>query len=433
MGDQARINPYSQPLPDEVSLPETILPFWSNVVLGAQHVVTMFGATVLGPLLMGFDPNVSILFSGVSTLIFYAILRGRVPSYLGSSFAFISVVTAATAYGGSGPNPNIPIALGGIVCAGLLYALIGIIVQVAGVDWVNKLFPPVVTGTIVAVIGLNLARVAISQLGTEPVGIGIGLLTTLAVALIAAFASRRFISKLSILIAAVGGTLLYMLAAAGGYVAPIEPSALRASAWIGWPAFQAPVFDLTAITLIAPVAFILVAENLDGSMGRAFFADGLATTLSGFGGGTGMTTYAENMSAMRITRNFSSMTMVFAALFAIILGFSPFFGALLRAIPTPVLGGLSLALFGVISATAGCIWQSAIRADQLDFDDSRTMFVVGTGLVMGAGDFTIQIGKLAFGGVVTATVAAVALYHLLSRAKPLERSGEEQGNSPYAS
>src|SRR5438874_12130448 len=150
-----------------VILPEERLPGPQTILVGLQHVVAMFGATVLAPLLMGFDPNVAILFSGIGTLIFFVIVGGRVPSYLGSSFAFIAVVIAATAYAGSGRNANIAVALGGIVAAGAVYALIGLIVMKVGYRWIETLMPPVVTGTVVAVIGLNLAPIAVKGISAS--------------------------------------------------------------------------------------------------------------------------------------------------------------------------------------------------------------------------------------------------------------------------
>jgi putative pyrimidine permease RutG len=147
-----------------VIYPEDRLPFIQNTISGLQHVVAMFGGTVLGPLLMGFNPNVAIFFSGIATLIFYISVRGRVPSYLGSSFSFVAAVIAATAYSGSGPNQNIPAALGGIIIAGALYAAIGLVVVLAGYKWIERVLPPVLTGAIVAIIGLNLAPVAVHQI-----------------------------------------------------------------------------------------------------------------------------------------------------------------------------------------------------------------------------------------------------------------------------
>jgi putative pyrimidine permease RutG len=307
------------------------------------------------------------------------------------------------------------------------------------------LFPPTVTGIIVGVIGLNLARVGVQELGGNSLGAGIGLATVVVVVLVAVYAAG-FLKRVAILIGAVAGYAAYFVAGnVMGRVPAIDFSGVSSAAWAGLPHFQAPVFDLTAISLIAPVALILVAENLghikaiggmthrnlDPYLGRAFIGDGLATMVSAAGGGTGVTTYAENMGVMRLTRNFSSQTMALAAVVAIALGLSPKFGAVIRTIPQPVLGGLSFVMFGLITATAGSIWQRGRETGDVDFDDMRTLLVVGVALVIGAGDLTITVGKFAMGGIVTATLAAVVLYHL-TRGLP-RRPLQEGGTSPYSS
>src|SRR4051812_24300999 len=181
-----------------VILPEERLPWPQTILLGLQHVVAMFGATVLAPLLMGFDPNVAILMSGVGTLIFYFAVGGRVPSYLGSSFAFIAVVLAATGHAGGGPNANLPLALGGIIACGAVYALIGLLVMASGIRWIERLMPPVVTGAVVAVIGLNLAAVPIKNMAPTGFDAWMQALTILCVALVAVYA-RGLAQRLLIL------------------------------------------------------------------------------------------------------------------------------------------------------------------------------------------------------------------------------------------
>jgi uracil-xanthine permease len=419
---------------DGVVMPDERLPTGPTIVLGLQHVVAMFGATVLAPILMGFDPNVSILFSGVATLLFFVITGGRVPSYLGSSFAFIGPVLVATGATVGQPNPNIGVALGGIIAAGALYALIGVAVAMAGVRWVERLLPPVVTGAIVAAIGLVLAPIAInSASGVTPqnangdnVARWIAVVTVVAVALIAVYAPG-LMRRLPILLGALAGYVVYALAANGaGLAAPIDFSRVASAPWFGLPSFAAPVFTASAISLIAPVAIILVAENLghikaigamtgrdlDPYLGRAFVGDGLATMLSGWFGGTGMTTYAENMGVMAVTRIFSTLVFVVAALIAILLGFSPKFGALIQTIPGPVLGGLSIVVFGLIAAAAGRIWVE----NQVDFSDPRNLVTVAVALVLGAGNFKLSIGAFTLDGIGTATFGALALYHLLGLA-----------------
>ncbi len=293
---------------------------------------------------MGFDPNVAILMSGVGTLLFFLVVGGRVPSYLGSSFAFIGAVIAVTGYAGSGLNKNIGVALGGIIACGLLYTLIGLVVHLtrevrhkvydeggisvsevetgASVHWIEKIMPPVVTGAVVAVIGLNLAPIAAKGAmgGTAFEGL-MALGTVLVISLIAVFA-RGMLRRLLILAGLVIAYVVYLLLANGmGLGKPIDFARVAAAPWFGAPTFTAPVFSWNAVLLIAPVALILVAENLghlravaaitgrdmDPYVGRAFMGDGLATMLAGGVGGTGVTTYAENIGVMAVTRIYSTL------------------------------------------------------------------------------------------------------------------------------
>lgn len=403
--------------------PEERLPWPQTLAMGIQHVVAMFGATALAPLLMGFDPNTAIFFSGVGTLLFFLMTGGRLPSYLGSSFAFIAVVAAATGYAGSGPNPNVPVALGGIIAAGLVYTLAGLAVHVAGPGWVVRLMPPAVTGAIVAAIGLNLAPVAVKSLGGDGFGAAVGLLTVVAVALFAV-RGTGWAGRLPILLGALAGYGAYLVGANGmGLGKAVDFSTVAAAPWVGLPRFEAPTFSWAAVGLIAPVAIVLVAENLghvkglaamtgrdyDPLVGRAFMADGIATMISGAGGGTGVTTYAENMGVMAVTRVYSTLVFVVAALIALLLGFSPKFGALVMTLPGPVIGGLALVVFGLIAATGGRIWVM----NQVDLADPRNLVTAAVALTAGAGDLTVRIGDFALGGIGTATIGAILLYHLL--------------------
>src|SRR5262249_23867972 len=289
-----------------VIMPEEPLPWGQTIVSGLQHGVAMAGGTIIAPLIMGFDPNLALLFSGVGTLIFFVIVAGRVPSYLGSSFSFIAVVITASGYSGHGRNPNLDVALGGIIAAGMLYGVIALIVMQTGVRWVERLMPPVVTGAVVAAIGLNLAPVAVKAVSGSQFDTCIGLFTVVMIGL-GAVATPGMWRRLPVILGAVGGYLLYLLLANGfGLGKPLDFTALAAAPWIGLPKFTAPAFHLDAMYLIVPVAIILVAENLghikaisvmtgkslDGFLGRAFLGDSLATMVSAFGGGTGVTTYA---------------------------------------------------------------------------------------------------------------------------------------------
>lgn len=404
--------------------PEEHLSPVPNLIAGFQHIIAMFGSTVLGPLLMGFDPNVAIFFSGIATLLFFVILRGKVPSYLGSSFAFIAAVIAATAYAGTGPNLNIPVALGGIIAAGAAYAVIGLVVMLVGHKWIDRLMPPVVTGTIVAIIGLNLAPVAVGDISKSDFNTAFGLLTIFLVAVCAAYLPQQFLRRIPILIGGgIAYALYYCLCNLHGMGTPIDFSGVGTAAWFGRPHFVTPVFTSKAIWLIAPVAVVLAAENLghvkavaigtgrnlDFCLGRAFFADGLATMISASGGGTGVTTYAENIGVMAVTRNYSARTFVVAGIFAIVIGLSPKFGAIVHTIPIAIIGGLAFIVFGLISATAVRIWVQ----DRTDFTKTGNLLPVGVALVIGAGNLSISYGSLTLGGIALGTLAALVLYHVL--------------------
>ena len=417
-------------VPGTVVQPDECLSGPQNIAMGAQHVVAMFGSTILAPLLMGFDPNVAILMSGVGTLIFFLFVRGRVPSYLGSSFAFIGGVIAVTGYTGAGLNANIGVALGAIIACGLAYTLIGLVVwwlnaRTGGdAQWINRWMPPVVTGAVVAVIGLNLAPIAArGAMGSTTFDAVMALITVLCVGGVAVY-TRGTTQRLLILVGLLLACVIYAVLTNGlGMGTPIDFSGVAAAAWVGLPSFSTPVFELHAISVIAPVAIILVAENLghikavsamtgrnlDAYLGRAFVGDGVATMVSGSLGGTGVTTYAENIGVMTVTRIYSTLVFVVAALIAIALGFSPKFGALIQTIPGPVLGGMSVVVFGLIAVAGARIWV----VNQVDFSDNRNLIVAAVTLVLGAGNFTIQFGDFKLDGIGTATFGAILLHAFL--------------------
>ncbi|MDM0021636.1 solute carrier family 23 protein [Variovorax saccharolyticus] len=435
-----------------VVAPDERLPWPQTAAMGVQHVIAMFGATVLAPILMGFNPNIAILMSGIGTLLFFFITGGRVPSYLGSSFAFIGVVIAASGYSGTGPNANLGVALGGIIVCGAVYALIGVLValtnerhtrsapvkgleglevdeveQDVAVHWIERLMPPVVTGAVVAVIGLNLASVPIKNMAPTGFDTWMQAVTFLSVGLIAVYA-RGMVQRLLILMGLIVASLVYAVLTNGmGLGKPIDLGALAAAPWFGLPTFSKPVFEVNAILLIAPVAIILVAENLGhlkavGAMtgrdlnpllGRAFIGDGVATMVSGAAGGTGVTTYAENIGVMAATKIYSTAMFVVAALIALVLGFSPKFGALVQAIPLPVMGGVSIVVFGLIAVAGAKIWVD----NKVDFSQNKNLIVAAITLILGTGDFTLKFGQFALGGIGTATFGAILLYALLSRSR----------------
>ncbi len=407
--------------------PDERLPWPQTGVMGVQHLIAMFGATVLAPILMGFDPNVAILMSGIGTLIFFLVTGGKVPSYLGSSFAFIGVVIAASGYAGSGPNANIGVALGGIIACGALYTLIGVVVQAIGTGWIERFMPPVVTGAVVAVIGLNLAGIPIKNMAPTDFDKWMQGITFVCVALVAVFSSGM-VQRLLILVGLIVASIVYAVLTNGmGLGKPLDLSGIANAAWFGMPNFSAPVFSANAMLLIAPVAIILVAENLghikavtamtgknlDPYMGRAFIGDGIATMVAGSAGGTGVTTYAENIGVMAATKIYSTAVFLVAGCMAILLGFSPKFGALIQAIPLAVMGGVSIVVFGLIAVAGAKIWVD----NKVDFSDNRNLLVAAITLVLGTGDYTLKFGDFALGGIGTATFGAILLWALIGGKK----------------
>ncbi|EOV9548849.1 pyrimidine utilization transport protein G [Cronobacter sakazakii] len=408
-----------------VVAPDETLSAGQTLVMGVQHAVAMFGATVLMPLLMGLDPNLSILMSGIGTLLFFVITGGRVPSYLGSSAAFVGVVIAATGFNGQGLNPNMSVALGGIIACGLLYTLIGVVVMKSGTRWIERLMPPVVTGAVVMAIGLNLAPIAVKSVSASGFDGWMAVMTVLCIGLVAVF-TRGMMQRLLILMGLIAAWALYALFTnVLGFGKPVDFTPVTQAAWFGLPHFAAPTFNVQAIMLIAPVAVILVAENLghlkavagmtgrnmDPYMGRAFVGDGLATMLSGAVGGSGVTTYAENIGVMAVTKVYSTLVFVAAAAIALLLGFSPKFGALIHTIPAPVIGGASIVVFGLIAVAGARIWVQ----NHVDLSQNGNLIMVAVTLVLGAGDFALTVGGFTLGGIGTATFGAIALNALLSR------------------
>lgn len=408
-----------------VVAPDERLPLGQTMVMGVQHAVAMFGATVLMPMLMGLDPNLAILMSGMGTLLFFFVTGGRVPSYLGSSAAFVGVVIAATGFNGQGINPNLSVALGGIIACGLVYTLTGLVVMKVGTRWIERMMPPVVTGAVVMAIGLNLAPIAVKSVSGSPFESWMAVITVLCIGVVAVF-TRGMIQRLLILVGLIAACLVYaLLANVFGLGKPVDFTLIHQAAWFGLPQITSPTFNAQAMMLIAPVAVILVAENLghlkavagmtgrnmDPYMGRAFVGDGLATMLSGSVGGSGVTTYAENIGVMAVTKVYSTLVFVAAAVMAILLGFSPKFGALIHTIPAPVIGGASIVVFGLIAVAGARIWVQ----NHVDLSQNGNLIMVAVTLVLGAGDFALTLGGFTVGGIGTATFGAILLNALLSR------------------
>ncbi len=410
---------------EQIIAPDERLPLPAMFGIGAQHVLAMFGATALVPVLTGFPVSTTLFFAGIGTLLFVLITGNRVPSFTGSSFAFIAPVTAAINDG------SMAEALGGIVAAGIVLALIGVLIDRAGYRIVEFLLPPVVTGAIVALIGLNLAPVAKDQFSQQA---GLALFT-LAAILIGTVALRGLLQKLSVFI---GVALGYVFAAILGKV---NWDGVRDADWIGFPDFTTPSFTWHAIILVVPaVILVLIAENaahikavaamterdLDPLIGRSIAADGAATTLAGMFGGSGTTTYAENIGVMGLTRVYSTLAYIIAGGFAIALALLPKFGAIISAIPIGVLGGAVTVLFGLIAVLGARIWIEA----KVDFRDPVNLAVAGVALIVGAGDYTLNWGDYTFAGITLGTIAAVVIYQVL---RPLSAATPSPPTDPAPS
>ncbi len=396
---------------DEIVLPEERLTWPRTIGFGMQHVVAMFGATFLVPIITGFPPATTLFFSGIGTLLFLVITRNKLPSYLGSSFAFLAPISAAVTAGGPGT------ALAGIIITGAILALIGLLVNFVGTRWIDVLMPPIVSGSIVALIGFNLAPAARDNFAKSPL---IAVITLLAIVL-AAVVFKGFLGRLSIVLGVVVG---YIASAIAGEV---DFSAVGDAAWIGFPTFTAPEFSAANIGVYAmflPVVLALIAENvghikgvgnlinrdLDHVTGRALFADGAATVLAGIGGGSPTTTYGENIGVMAATRVFSTAAYWVAGITAILLGLSPKIGAIIFTIPPGVIGGVTTALYGLIGIIGVRIWVE----NKVDFSKPVNQLTAGIALIMGIANFTVTFGDLSFQGIILGTVAAIVVYHLMS-------------------
>lgn len=398
--------------PGDVVTPRERLAWGRTIGIGAQHVVAMFGSTFLVPLLTGFPPATTLFFSGIGTILFLLITAGRVPSYLGSSFAFIAPIGAATNQYGPGGS------LGGVVMAGIALFLVGLVVQVAGTGWLQKLMPPLVTGTIVALIGFNLAPSAKENFTAAPVTA----LVTLGAIVLISVLFRGMIGRLSILL---GVAIGYVTAVVRGEV---DFASIR-TVWdeqglIGLPQFATPEFHLSLVGLFIPVILVLVAENighvksvalmtgenLDRYAGRAIMADGLATTIAGSGGGSGTTTYAENIGVMAATKVYSTAAYWVAAIFALLLSVFPVFGAAVATVPQGVLGGAATVLYGMIGMLGVRIWVQ----NRVDFSNQVNLTTAAVAMIVGIADYTWDFAGLSFAGIALGTATTLVVYHLMA-------------------
>ncbi|WP_448631012.1 uracil-xanthine permease family protein [Cellulomonas soli] len=412
-GDGRRVTP------GEVVSPDERLTWPRTVGIGLQHIVAMFGATFLVPLITGFSPQTTLFFSAVGTVGFLLITGNRLPSYLGSSFAFLAPIAAATASGGQS------VAVGGILVTGIALALVGLLVHVVGGRWIDVVMPPVVTGTIVALIGFNLAPAAWNNVKVAPVTA----IVTLASIILISVLFRGMLGRLAILLGVLVG---YAVALVRGEVVFDN---VRAASWFGLPDFVTPTFDISVLGLFLPVVFVLIAENVghvksvaamtgknyDDLTGRALLADGLATTLAGLGGGSGTTTYAENIGVMAATRVYSTAAYWVAAGGAFVLALSPKFGALIATVPVGVLGGAGTMLYGMIGILGARIWVQ----NKVDFSDPVNLTTAAVALVIGVADFTWTTGDLQFAGIALGTAAAIGIYHLMRAITRWRGTGHE--------
>ena len=392
--------------PGEVVEPEQRLTWGRTAGIGAQHVIAMFGATFLVPILTGFDPATTLFFTALSTAIFLLVNNNCLPSYLGSSFGFIAPVLAATAAGG-----DMGVASFGILCAGVCLALVGIVVHFAGAKWIDLVMPPVVTGTIVAIIGFNLAPSAWSNFAGAPVT---ALVTVVAIILVGVL-FKGLVGRLNILIGVLIG---YAFACFRGEV---DFTAIGEAAWFGLPDFHTPVVNWSVLGMFIPVILVLIAENIghvksvatmtgrnyDGHIGRALFSDGLGTTLAGLGGGCATTTYAENIGVMAATRVYSTAAYWFAALFALLLSLCPKFGAAINSIPVGVLGGATTLLYGMIGMLGIRIWIE----NRVDFSNNVNLVTAAIPMIVGIADYTFSAGDVTFNGIAIGSIACLVLYH----------------------
>jgi len=447
--------------PGEVVAPDERLSWGRTAGLGAQHVVAMFGATFVFPLLMGLNPQLAVMMSGIGTLIFLAIVRGRVPSYLGSSASFVGVATAI--YGAGGKPSDVT---GAMLWVGVALFLVGLVIQAAGARVIHRALPPVVTGAVVMLIGFNLAPVVANVYWPQDQWIG---LIVMLVVVVLSVGVRGFIGRIAIFLSLVIGYALSWIfdlvfgpitsfSAAAGKVtthARVDWSGVATAPWFGLPpvtdlanwklnaatnvvGFHLPTFNLAFILVAMPVVIALIAENtghvkavaemtganLDRDMGRAIAADGASSVLATALGAGPTTTYAENIGVMAATRVYSTAAYVVAAAVAILFGFSPKFGAVISATPGGVLGGITVVLYGMIGLLGAKIW----KENGVDFGNPVNLVPVAAGVVIGIGDVSLKVtDSFTLSGIAFGTIVTVVVYHLAHWLAPAELKRGHEG------
>ncbi|MDQ1625024.1 MAG: hypothetical protein QOJ49_522 [Actinomycetota bacterium] len=419
------------PPPGEVVRPDERLSWGRTVGIGAQHVVAMFGATFVFPLIMGLDPNLAIMMSGIATILFLLITQDRVPSYLGTSASFVGGVIAIRAMSGSSNG----LVTGSILVAGVVLAIIGVLINFLGVGIIHRVFPPAVTGGVVMLIGFGLAYVVADIYW--PQDHWVALVTMTAVFLMTVLL-RGFWSRIAILIGLVFGFVLsWILDKTAGDITAFNAGAgkvdtharvnfdsVKSADWFGLPDFTAPHFKFSAIVLVLPAVIALIAENtghvkavgamtrtdLDPMIGRAIFADGVGTVVATSVGGSPTTTYAENIGVMAATRIYSTAAYYVAGIVAILFGLIPKFGALVAATPGGVLGGITVVLYGMIGLLGAKIWVE----NRVDFANPINLVPIGAGIILAIGPVSHQVTHdFTLAGIALGTIVLLGGYHLL--------------------
>lgn len=405
----------------EIQVNEKV-PFGPGVLLSIQHLFAMFGSTVLVPNLFGVDPGMILLMNGIGTLLYILICKGKIPAYLGSSFAFIAPVSLVLKeYPGNGYS----LALGAFIITGLIFILVGLLVKYAGTKWIDVVFPPAAMGAIVALIGLELIPVAAGMAGWisknpgeafTPNATSITLsLVTLGVTILGSVLFRGFPKIIHILIGIVVGYILALI------LGEVNTGAIGAAKWLSMPTVTTPQWNPAAIITIIPVALVVIVEHIghllvtgnivgkdlskDPGLHRSLLGNGISTVLSGFVGSTPNTTYGENIGVMALTKVYSTYVIGGAAIFAILLSFSGKFSAVIANIPEPVMGGVSLLLFGVIAASGLRIFVE----QKVDFSKATNMILTTVVFVVGLSGATLKFGNVQLKGMALATIVGIVL------------------------
>ena len=452
-----------QLLPGAVVKPTERLTWGRTIGLGAQHVVAMFGATFVFPLLMGLNPQLAVMMSGVATLIFLFVVKHRIPSYLGSSASFVGVATAIYSAGGNPADLT-----GALFVVGLTLFMVGLIIHFAGARVIHKALPPVVTGAVVMLIGFNLAPVVATVYWPVDPWLAFAVMM---IVIALSIGLRGFLGRIAIFLSLVIGYILSFIVdkvagplgtnADGSPLWRVDWSSVSDAAWIGLPpvtnldtwvygdaaqmannvvGFHLPHFSLGAIIVALPVVIALIAENaghvkavaemtkedLDPMMGRAIAADGGASMLATLVGAGPTTTYAENIGVMAASRVYSTAAYVVAALVAILFGFSPKFGAVISATPSAVLGGITVVLYGMIGLLGAKIW----RENNVDFGNPLNLIPAAAGIIIGIGDVSVPLGgDFKLGGIALGTIVTIGVYHLARLIAPKQMKAEADGAS----